>query len=82
MTRRQLSLRGKNYNDHIILFEKLETFATSKSDKPLALADEVGTKMLIKMIDGLSRRAFNKVKWLLTAMSGLLTSGFIIILES
>ena len=38
--------------------------------------------MLLKMIDGLSRRAFNKVKWLLTALSGLLTSGLIIVLES
>jgi hypothetical protein len=38
--------------------------------------------MLIKMIDNLSRRAFNRVKWILTAISGLLTTSLIIMLES
>lgn len=38
--------------------------------------------MLSKKIDSLSQKAFNKVKWLLTAISGLLTTGLIIVLES
>ena len=38
--------------------------------------------MLSKSIDRLSNRAFKKVKWLLTALSGALTTGLIIILES
>lgn len=38
--------------------------------------------MLIKTIDRLSNRAFAKIKWLLTAMSGVLTAGLIVMLES
>ena len=38
--------------------------------------------MLIKTIDRLSDRAFEKVKWLLTALSGVLTTSLIVILES
>ena len=38
--------------------------------------------MLFKMIDNLSNRAFTKVKWLLTALSGMLTTSLIIVLES
>lgn len=38
--------------------------------------------MLIRAIDRLSNRAFAAVKWLLTAFSGLLTTGLIIMLES
>lgn len=38
--------------------------------------------MLIKKIDNLSNRAFTKVKWLLTALSGVLTTGLIVVLES
>lgn len=38
--------------------------------------------MLFKAIDRLSSRAFKRVKWLLTALSGALTTGVIIILES
>jgi len=38
--------------------------------------------MLIKMIDNLSNRAFAKVKWLLTALSGALTTSLIVVLES
>jgi len=38
--------------------------------------------MLIKLIDNLSSRAFAKVKWLLTALSGLLTTSLIVMLES
>jgi len=38
--------------------------------------------MLFKAIDQLSNRAFTKVKWLLTALSGVLTTGLIILLES
>jgi len=38
--------------------------------------------MLFKSIDQLSNRTFTKVKWLLTALSGALTTGLIIILES
>jgi len=38
--------------------------------------------MLIKTIDRLSNRAFTKVKWLLTALSGVLTTSMIIMLES
>ena len=41
-----------------------------------------GKLMLIKMIDNLSNRAFAKVKWLLTALSGALTTGLIVVLES
>ncbi len=37
--------------------------------------------MLIKTIDRLSNRAFTKVKWLLTAFSGVLTAGLIVMLE-
>jgi hypothetical protein len=38
--------------------------------------------MLFKLIDQLSKSAFTRVKWLLTALSGVLTTGLIIILES
>ena len=38
--------------------------------------------MLFKAIDQLGDRAFKKVKWLLTALSGVLTTGLIIVLES
>jgi hypothetical protein len=38
--------------------------------------------MLFKMIDNLSKQAFKKVKWLLTALSGVLTTSLIIVLES
>ena len=38
--------------------------------------------MLFKWIDDLSKRAFNRVKWLLTALSGILTTSLIIMLES
>ena len=38
--------------------------------------------MLFKMIDNLSNRAFAKVKWLLTVVSGVLTTSLIVILES
>ena len=38
--------------------------------------------MLFKMIDQMSRQAFARVKWLLTAFSGVLTAGLIIVLES
>jgi hypothetical protein len=38
--------------------------------------------MLFRSIDQLSKRAFTRVKWLLTAISGALTTGLIIILES
>lgn len=38
--------------------------------------------MLIKTIDRLSKRAFARVKWLLTALSGILTTGLIVMLES
>ena len=38
--------------------------------------------MLIKLIDNLGSRAFAKVKWLLTALSGALTTSLIVMLES
>jgi hypothetical protein len=38
--------------------------------------------MLIKAIDRLSNRTFAKVKWLLTALSGILTTSLIVMLES
>ncbi len=38
--------------------------------------------MFIKAIDKLSNRTFAKVKWLLTALSGVLTTSLIVILES
>ena len=38
--------------------------------------------MLFKMIDKMSQRTFAKVKWLLTALSGTLTAGLIVALES
>jgi len=38
--------------------------------------------MLFKLIDRLSNRAFNTIKWLLTAISGFLTTWAIVILES
>jgi len=38
--------------------------------------------MIFETIDRLSNRAFAKVKWLLTALSGILTTGLIVVLES
>jgi len=38
--------------------------------------------MLIKAIDRLSSRAFAKIKWLLTALSGVLTTSLIVMLET
>jgi hypothetical protein len=38
--------------------------------------------MLIKAIDRLNNRTFTKVKWLLTALSGILTTSLIVMLES
>lgn len=38
--------------------------------------------MLFKMIDKMSHRTFARVKWLLTALSGALTAGLIVVLES
>ena len=38
--------------------------------------------MLIKAIDRLSNQTFTKVKWLLTALSGVLTTSVIVMLES
>jgi hypothetical protein len=38
--------------------------------------------MLFKMIDKMNRRTFARVKWLLTALSGALTTGLIVVLES
>lgn len=38
--------------------------------------------MLLKMIDNLSEPAFTRVKWLLTLLSGVLTTSLIIMLES
>ena len=38
--------------------------------------------MLFRWVDKLGNKAFNGVKWFLTSMSALLTSGLIIILES
>jgi hypothetical protein len=38
--------------------------------------------MLIRLIDNLSSRAFAKVKWLLTALSGVLTTSLIVMQES
>ena len=38
--------------------------------------------MLLKAIDQLSDRTFKKAKWLLTTLSGALTTGLIIVLES
>jgi hypothetical protein len=38
--------------------------------------------MFLKWVDNLSNKAFRAVKWLLTTMSAMLTSGLIIVLES
>ena len=38
--------------------------------------------MSYKSIDRVSRRTFSAMKWLLTAVSGVFTTGFIIMLES
>lgn len=38
--------------------------------------------MIFKMIDKLSNRTFNRLKWFLTAMSGILTGMLIIALET
>ena len=38
--------------------------------------------MLFNMIDKMSQRTFAKAKWLLTALSGALTAGLIVVLES
>ena len=38
--------------------------------------------MLIKTIDQMSHRAFARAKWSLTALSGALTIGLIVALES
>jgi hypothetical protein len=38
--------------------------------------------MLFRMIDKMSKQTFNKVKWFLTAVSGMLTSMLIIALET
>ena len=38
--------------------------------------------MFFKTIEKMSQRAFKRTKWLLTALSGALTTGFIFILES
>lgn len=38
--------------------------------------------MSVKVLDKLNRRAFEKLKWSLTAMSGALATGMIIILET
>ena len=38
--------------------------------------------MLIKVTNRLSNQAFTKVKWLLTALSGVLTTSLIVMLES
>jgi len=38
--------------------------------------------MLSEKIDKMSQRTFARTKWLLTALSGALTTGLIIVLES
>jgi hypothetical protein len=38
--------------------------------------------MLFKPVEKLSKRTFAAFKWLLTAVSGVVTTGFILILES
>ena len=38
--------------------------------------------MLFKSIDKLSKRTFAALKWLMTALSGVITTGVILILES
>jgi len=38
--------------------------------------------MLFESIDRLGKRTYKAVKWLLTAISGVLTTGFILILET
>ena len=37
--------------------------------------------MLIKLIDKLNYKTFSTMKWILTTLSGLLTTGVILILE-
>ena len=41
-----------------------------------------GYRVLFKSIDTMSRKTFAAIKWLLTAISGALTTGLIVILES
>jgi hypothetical protein len=38
--------------------------------------------MLFEKIDNMSKLAFARTKWLLTALSGALTAGLIVVLES
>lgn len=38
--------------------------------------------MLFKTIEKMSEQAFARTKWLLTALSGAITTGFIIVLEA
>lgn len=38
--------------------------------------------MLFKWVDNLGKRAFAAVKWVLTALSALMTTGFIVMLET
>jgi hypothetical protein len=37
---------------------------------------------MFKSIDRMGRKAFNALKWLLTAVSGVVTTGFILVLET
>lgn len=38
--------------------------------------------MLLKSLDQLSKRTYVALKWLLTAVSGVITTGLILVLES
>lgn len=38
--------------------------------------------MLFESIDRLGKKAYTSLKWLLTAVSGVLTTGLIVVLES
>ena len=37
---------------------------------------------MFRSIEKMSKRAFNALKWLLTAVSGVITTGFILALET
>ena len=37
---------------------------------------------MFKSIDKMSQSAFKSLKWLLTAVSGVITTGFILVLEA
>ena len=73
---------GAHYIDDKTFFRQAWNICHQRCQRAISNNRIGGIPMLIRLIDNLSSRAFAKVKWLLTALSGVLTTSLIVMQES